>query len=173
MSFGRDPAENPGRANRWELGGVTAIVDYAHNPHGMAALAQVVLSIAARRRGLVIGQAGDRGDAAIRDFVRAAWAMQPAQVFIKEMVAFLRGREPGAVPAVIASELGRLGLPAAASSRHADELGAVRAALEWSRPGDVLVLTAHAERDAVTALLRELVASGWRPTDALPHRAGH
>jgi len=168
VSFGRDPAENPGRANRWELGGVTAIVDYAHNPHGMAALAQVVVALPAQRRALVIGQAGDRDDVVIREFVRTAWAIEPARVFIKELATFLRGREPGAVPAVIASELGRLGLDGAACSRHADELAAVRAALEWSRAGDVLVLTTHAERDAVTALLRELVARAWRPGDALP-----
>ena len=167
-TFGHDPAENPGRANRWDLNGVTAIVDYAHNPHGMAALAQVVASIPAKRRGLVIGQAGDRDDEVIREFVRAAWSMRPGRVFVKEMEAFLRGREPGAVSAVIASELGRLGAAADAISRHDDELSAVRAALAWARAGDVLVLTTHAERDAVTALMRALVAGRWRPGDAVP-----
>ena len=167
-TFGLDPMENPGRANRWELGGVTAIVDYAHNPHGMAALAQVVAAIPAERRGIVIGQAGDRDDESIREYVRAAWVLQPAHVFIKDMHSFLRGRKIGAVPAVIASELSRLGATAAEMSRHDDELDAIRTALAWARPGDVLVLTTHAEREAVTALMRELVAGKWRPGDNLP-----
>ena len=32
--------DNPGRANMIELGGVQLVIDYAHNPHGMAALAE-------------------------------------------------------------------------------------------------------------------------------------
>ena len=38
----------------------------------------------------------------------------------------------------------------------------MRAALAWARPGDVLVLTVHAYRDTVTALMQELVARKWR-----------
>jgi hypothetical protein len=57
-------------------------------------------------------------------------------------------------------ELRSAGAPAAALSRHDDELAAVRAALEWARPGDVVVLTVHAERDAVIELVeRKAVAA--------------
>src|SRR5262249_27776357 len=100
-SFDSDPGTNPGRANVWKLGTLTAIVDFAHNPHGLTALAQMAAAMPAQRRGLVIGQAGDRDDAAIREFARAAWAMNPDHVFIKEMEIYLRGREPGVVPDMI------------------------------------------------------------------------
>jgi UDP-N-acetylmuramyl tripeptide synthase len=46
----------------WRLGGITAIVDFAHNPHGLAALTGMVAAMDARRRAIVIGQAGDRDD---------------------------------------------------------------------------------------------------------------
>lgn len=168
MAFASDPASNPGRANRWSLGGATAIVDFAHNPHGLEALAQMAGAIAARRRAIVIGQAGDRSDEDIRDFARAAWAMSPDRVFVKEMAVYLRGREPGVVPALLEAEFHRLGATAAQVERHPSEMAAVRAALAWSAPGDLLLLMAHAERDEVIALLEQLAAAHWQPGQPLP-----
>ena len=40
-SFGTAPEDNPGRANVYHIGGVVVVIDYAHNPHGMAALAEM------------------------------------------------------------------------------------------------------------------------------------
>lgn len=166
--FTGSPAENPGRGNLWRLGGVTAIVDFAHNPHGLAALAQMAAALPARRRGLVLGQAGDRDDAALREFAAAAWAMRPDRVFLKEMPAFLRGRAPGEIPALLAAGLMAAGAPSAALEHQPGELEAVRAALGWSADGDVLLLTTHAARDQVIALLESLAASGWAPGRPLP-----
>jgi cyanophycin synthetase len=161
--FASDPRTNPGRANVWRLGGVTAIVDYAHNPHGLAALAALVASMPATRRGLVIGQAGDRDDASIREFARAAWAMAPAHVFVKEMESYLRGRELGAVPAILDDELRRAGAGDSARSHWSTELDAVRGALGWARDGDLLLLTTHAQRDEVIGLLERLARERWQP----------
>lgn len=168
LGFESSPSANPGRANRWVLNGLTAIVDFAHNPHGLEALAQMAAAIPARRRGIVIGQAGDRSDADIRAFARAAWAMRPERVFIKEMEVYLRGREPGVIPALLASEFAECGASAGQLSHHSSELVAVRAALEWAAAGDLLLLTSHAERDAVIALLERLASADWRPGAALP-----
>ena len=162
-SFDNDAERNPGRANIWHLNGVTAIVDYAHNPHGLAALAAMVATLPAVRRALVIGQAGDRDDDAIRELARTGHAARPDRVFIKEMESFLRGREKGVVPALLEAEFSRLGVPGASISRHADETAAVRAALEWARDGDLLLLTSHAQRDQVIALLKRLAENDWRP----------
>jgi UDP-N-acetylmuramyl tripeptide synthase len=163
--FDSSPAENPGRANRWDLGGVHVIVDYAHNPHGLAAVGEVTAAIPARRRGLVIGQAGDRDDDVIREFARTAWKTSPDRVFIKEMETYLRGRDRGVVPALIEAELKRVGAAPACLERHASEMDAVRAALRWARAGDLLLLTTHAERAAVIALLERLAGRGWTPGD--------
>jgi len=166
--FESSPAANPGRANRWQIGGLTAIVDFAHNPHGLEALAQMAAAIPATRRGIVIGQAGDRSDDDIRAFARAAWAMRPQHAFIKEMDSYRRGREPGVIPALLAAEFIACGATSAQLSQHATELAAVREALAWGAPGDLLLLTSHSERDAVIALLEQLATTGWAPGQPLP-----
>ncbi len=168
VGFESDPGSNPGRANVWQLGGVTAIVDFAHNPHGLAALATMASALEARRRALVIGQAGDRDDEAIREFARVAWAMGPDRVFIKEMELYLRGRERGVVPGMIEAELRRAGAPPSAIEHLDSELDAVRAALAWARPGDLLLLTTHAQRDEVIALVERLAESRWNPGQPMP-----
>ena len=160
--FGRDPADNPGRANLYEVGGIRIVVDYAHNPHGMAALAATLDALPSERRLVMIGQAGDRDDDAIRELARAALALRPDRVVVKEMDAYLRGRAPGEVPALMADELRRAGLPEGAISSPGSEIPAVHEALGWARPGDLLVLTLHQDRRQVTELLETLRSRGWR-----------
>jgi UDP-N-acetylmuramyl tripeptide synthase len=166
--FGHDPADNPGRANVYEIGGLRIVVDYAHNPHGMAALAATLDRLPSTRRLVMIGQAGDRDDGAIRELARAALALRPDRVVVKEMDAYLRGRAPGEVPALMADELRRAGLPEGGISAPGTELPAVRDALGWARPGDLLVLTLHQDRRQVLELLEALRARGWTAGDALP-----
>jgi UDP-N-acetylmuramyl tripeptide synthase len=166
--FGRDPADNPGRANVYDLGGIRVVVDYAHNPHGMAALAATLDRLPAARRLVMIGQAGDRDDQAIRELARAALALRPDRVVVKEMDAYLRGRAPGEVPGLMADELRRAGLPDTAISTPGTEIPAVREALGWARPGDLLVLTLHQERRRVASMLDALRDEGWMAGEALP-----
>jgi len=160
--FGRDQGDNAGRATLLELGGVRVIVDYAHNPHGMTALAEMMRAMPARRRLVLLGQAGDRSDEAIRALARAALGIRPDRVVLKELERYLRGRSPGEVPDIMADELARRGVPAEAVSRPGTELAAVRDALAWARPGDLLLLTVHQDRPLVLALPERLRAAGWR-----------
>ncbi len=157
--FGLDPSDNPGRANSYELDGVRVVVDYAHNPHGIAALAEALERVPSTRRLVVIGQAGDRDDGAIRAMARAALALRPDRVVAKEMDAYLRGRAPGEVPGLIADELRRAGLPEAAIATSPGELPAAQEALDWARPGDLLILMLHQERNRVEELLWR---RGWK-----------
>lgn len=167
VGFASTPDANPGRANTWGFGRLTAIVDFAHNPHGLEALAGMAAAIPATRRAIVIGQAGDRDDDAIRAFARAAWAMRPDRVFVKEMEIYLRGREPGVVPALIEAEFRAAGATADAIERCPSEMHAVRAALAWARDGDLLLLTTHAQRGEVIELMRVLAERHWRPGQPL------
>jgi cyanophycin synthetase len=167
-SFGRDAADNPGRANLTDIGGITILVDYAHNPDGMAALVRVAQAFPARRRLVMVGQAGDRDDQAIRDLARSAWALRPDKVVVNEMDQYLRGRALGEVSALLADEFSRLGAPDAAITRVNRELEGVEAALSWARAGDLLVLTVHQERTAVFQLLDRLKVGDWKPGDPLP-----
>lgn len=166
--FAPTPESNPGRANVWRFGQCTAIVDFAHNPHGLAALAETAAAIPATRRAIVLGQAGDRDDASIRALARGAWAMRPDRVFLKDMEVYWRGRAAGEIPALLASEFLAAGADPEQLEHHGDELAAIRAALTWAREGDLLLLTTHADREVVFALMRDLVALEWRPGQPLP-----
>ena len=115
------------------------------------------------RQLVVLGQAGDRDDASIRELVELTWEFRPDRILIKEMEKYLRGREPGEVPAMIERELDRVGAPADLYQRVASESAALDAALEWARPGDLLLLFSHADREATLERLEALQSSGWTP----------
>ena len=111
----------------------TLVIDYAHNPHGMAALAGMVAALPARRRLVLLGQAGDRSDESIRELARSALALQPDRIVLKEMDRYLRGRRPGEVPGLMADELTRRGVPATAM-RPAGRPSWRRCAMRWPGP---------------------------------------
>lgn len=150
---GGTPEDNPGRANLFVRDGARILIDYAHNPHGLLALLDIARSLPAERRLMVIGQAGDRDDEAVRELARAAWTFRPDRVIVKELPEMLRGRQPGEVPAILVDELLRLGAPPESVTRTDSELEAVREALGRARPGDLLVLLVHTQRDEVLRLL--------------------
>ena len=158
--FGTRNEDNVGRAMRFEWKGATVLLDYAHNPHGMQAIASIARALPASRRAIVLGQAGNRDDAAIRGLARAAWEIGIDHVVLKEMDAYRRGREPGEISTIMAGELERLGFPGGEIERAETEVAAVERTLEWARPGDLLILTVHSNRDDVLALLAERGAVG-------------
>ncbi|MBX3174263.1 MAG: hypothetical protein KF709_07610 [Gemmatimonadaceae bacterium] len=143
--FGRDNRDNPGRLERYELDGRRIWLDYAHNPHGLAAL--LALAQEARgsgRLGLLLGQAGDRPDESLRALARTAWAAAPDCVMLQEMTHYLRGRAPGEVPAILRDELLRSGAREEQVLLGGSEVEAAEALLAWSAPGDLLVMPVHA-----------------------------
>ena len=146
---------------RFERGGVQVLVDYAHNPDGLRGLLRVAQHLrgGAGRLGLLLGHAGNRQDAEIAALAAAAAEFSPALVVVKENEAHLRGREPGEVPRLLRAALRRAGLPESALPLRMSELEAVQCALEWARPGDVLVLPVHSAA-ARTAVLELLSAPG-------------
>jgi cyanophycin synthetase len=155
------PEDNPGRGNLLELDGVKILIDYAHNPHGVTAVLGIAANLLARRRLILLGQAGDRDDASLRDLARAAWKLSPDRVVIKELPEMLRGRTAGEVPAILEDEIRRLGAGGEVIGRAATEIDGVRQALAWARKGDLLLLLIHTQRDEVLALLDRLREGGW------------
>jgi UDP-N-acetylmuramyl tripeptide synthase len=152
--FGSDPADNPGRLEHWSHRGATVLVDYAHNPDGLAQLLTVARALKTRRLGLLLGQAGNRDDAAIGELARTAASFRPERIVVKELPGMLRGRAPGEVPALIENELRRSGLP---WTRQDDEEAAALELLAWAQPGDVVVLPVHtsAVRERLATFLRD------------------
>jgi UDP-N-acetylmuramyl tripeptide synthase len=172
--FGTTNADNPGRMQRWFYPGLQVFMDYAHNPDGLRGFLK--LASAARAHGrmaLVLGQAGNRSDEDIRALAAVAAEFWPELVILKDIGGYMRGRQPGEVPALLRNELLRRGVPLAAISECRGELDAARIALQWARSGDVLALPIHAleARADVTELLDRLRADRWSPGQLLPGSA--
>ncbi|QDU65591.1 Mur ligase family protein [Engelhardtia mirabilis] len=167
-AFGLDPGDNPGRLNVFGFGGVTALVDFAHNPHGQRAMLEMAAGMDSDRLLVLLGQAGDRDDASVTELCRTTWAARPDRILIKSMEVYLRGREPGAMTALIERELLAAGAPPEAIAQGGEEFDCVLEALAWSRPGDLLLLFSHAERERTLEYLAALRLGGWSPGQPLP-----
>ncbi len=161
--FGAERSDNPGRLTRWDVGGAMVVLDYAHNPDGMAGLLAVARALCGPEGRLLVllGQAGNREDIAIRELARVVAAAHPAAVVLKEMDGYMRGRAPGEVPAILADELRSCGVPTESVETQLDEVAAARLLVSRARAGDVVVLPVHARaaRGQVSAWLDALAAS--------------
>jgi UDP-N-acetylmuramyl tripeptide synthase len=154
--FGGRNSDNPGRLQRWRRDGVEVLLDYAHNPDGLQGLLAMARALAPRGRlGLLLGQAGNREDEAIRALARTAAESQPDRVVLKDLPGFLRGRAPGEVPSLLLDELRRAGLDEQRMQVVLSEQEAARSLLAWAQAGDVLVLPVHGveARDQLVAWL--------------------
>jgi len=160
-AFRGDERDNPGRGNwfehRMEGGSVRILVDFAHNEHGMRALADVVGRVSAERVVVLFGQAGDRTDQEIAGLVRAACEMHPERLLIAELPGYERGRQPFEVPRLIRQDALASGLDAARIEIFPDPQEATRSALAQARPGDLLVLLALTQRKEALALVHAFI----------------
>jgi cyanophycin synthetase len=116
------------------------VLDYAHNAHGMQAMARTVreLNVTGRRIG-VLAAPGDRRDEDILELARAA---APAFDFIiLREDDNRRGRQAGESGALVRQGLVAAGFPEDRISPEVyDEVEAVQRALETSQQGDLLVI---------------------------------
>lgn len=150
--------ENPGRCNLYELDGCKILIDFAHNPAAMAALFDMARAIPAKRRVLCFGQAGDRPDDLIRALARDAWAIGLDRVIVSELATYHRGRGHGEVFAIIRDELLRQGADDAGIVHHEEELESLQDAIDWAKPGDLVIMLALGGAAPVQERLRELGA---------------
>lgn len=139
-TFTTDFFQTPGRMNFYNEHPFRVLLDYAHNPHGMEAMARTVreLNVTGRRIG-VLSAPGDRRDEDILDIARAA---APAfDLIILREDDNLRGRKRGEIGGLLRQGLLAAGFPA---ERIAPEVlteeAAVQRSLETAQPGDLLVI---------------------------------
>ena len=172
MHFGEARGDNPGRLDRWTLQDVNVLIDYAHNPDGLARLLAVGRTLIANngRLLLLLGQAGNRDNAAIAELAATAAAAKPDRVVIKELPTMLRGRQPGEISTLLDAGLRGAGYSPDAIAFEVDEVDAVRRLLGEARAGDVVVLPVHQSkaREAASALLDEMERAGWCAGQTLP-----
>ncbi len=170
-AFGASRGDNPGRLQHWPIGGVEAVIDYAHNPDGLHGLLRAV---GADRRGarmaIVVGHAGNREETDLRAVAATAAGFAPDLVVLKSAEGYLRGRTSDEVPAIMRDELLRLGMDAAQVLVELDEVEAARRALAWARSGDLVVLPTfdRGARERIEAMLAQMESAGWRAGDAVP-----
>ena len=170
--FGQSRMDNPGRLERWRLAGLNVLIDYAHNPEGLSGLLTVAQGLRAPggRTGLLLGQAGNRSNAAIEDLAVAAASFCPARIVLKDIAGYIRGRAAGEVPALLYAQLLQSGIAASAIETILPEVDAACALLRWAASGDVLVLPVHdqSSKNRLHALLDTLQADGWQCGQPLP-----
>jgi UDP-N-acetylmuramyl tripeptide synthase len=146
-SFGGSFNENPGRGNFFEKDGITIVFDFAHNPHGLNAIVDLVSQFEAKRKLVLMGQAGDRSDNDIFSLVKAAANLNPDKVVACEILKFLRGRETEEVPELIKSYFIEQGIEENSIIIKEDILSGVNSALEWAESGDLLLLLALDQKE--------------------------
>ena len=154
-TFTTDFFQAPGRLNLLDLGGITVLLDYAHNAAGLEMVGDFIDRMSAKSpvdhpgapswsadlRVAVVATAGDRRAEDMRELGRVA-AHHFDEVIVREDV-HTRGRERGETGALVMEGIDQA-RAAGARVGHAeivtDELEACRSALDRSRPGDLVVL---------------------------------
>ncbi|MBC8073891.1 MAG: Mur ligase [Deltaproteobacteria bacterium] len=150
QQFGRDPHDNPGRLERYDVGGVQVVLDFAHNLDGLRRQAEVIAALRHQRSGRFLvsfGMAGDRSDEMLAALAHEIAAMGPDRVIVRDMPDYLRGRVLGEVPDILRRAFVDAGVPPSAIDQAADERASVAHALAWARPGDTIAVFCHTERE--------------------------
>jgi cyanophycin synthetase len=140
-SFGASYEQSPGRLNVADVGGSKVIVDYAHNPAGLTALAQLVRRMRTQRSTAigVIGIAGDRRDEDIIEMGRIAAGIFD-RLILKEDED-LRGRAKGEAVSLLFKGVRQAGYSIRDVEVVLKEADAVDRALVRAEPGDLVVVT--------------------------------
>ncbi len=145
-TFNAGTAQTPGRLNFVEVGDVTVLMDYAHNPAGLRGLVSFISKLPNKYRTCVINGTGDRRDDDIREFGRVA-----ADTFDRMVIRtgnYLRGREP--------EELHKLLQEGIAQSSNnptvrviPDGRAAIHHAIKYGRKGELVVTLADKVPDDI------------------------
>jgi cyanophycin synthetase len=154
-SFLPTPEENPGRSNLLVYRGATVLLDFAHNVDGIRTLVETAKRLPAKRKIMMIGQAGDRTDELLRQEAEAAWEARPDLIVIKETPEQLRGRPPREVPHIFKEAFLALGAKEESLLLEWTELDGVKRVLAEAQPGDLVLLMVHYVRAQALALLRD------------------
>jgi len=129
----------PGRLNVFDEHPFKVILDYAHNPHAVKAMVQLIERLEPKgRRIVVLSAPGDRRDADIREI--ATLCAGHFDHYVVRRDDHPRGRGPEEVPRMQADALAEAGVAAAAIEIIPDEQDAVDTALRAAAKDDLVVI---------------------------------
>jgi UDP-N-acetylmuramyl tripeptide synthase len=157
--FRGDERDNPGRGNWFSGHDVRILVDFAHNEHGMRALTTMLQNVPARRRIVMMGQAGDRPDRDIARMTSVVCDMAPDRVLACALPGYERGRPPMEVPALIRTTALSSGLGEGQVGLFESPAEAAADALAKAEPGDLLVFLALSQRAEVLDQVHRFIRS--------------
>jgi cyanophycin synthetase len=123
------------------------MIDYAHNPHGLAAMSELAVALRRTRLVCVLGLPGDRRDEDIREAARIVGKNFDRVVLRDDFD--LRGRQPGEVAGILREGLMAGGLDAANIAHRHAELDAISLAVAEAEPEDLIVYIA--DKPAIAA----------------------
>lgn len=134
-----ESGDMPARLNLHRCDGVDILIDYAHNPDGLARLVDFCgrLDVGGRRI-LAVSLPPDRGDA----FITAGMGKVAGHFdhFVCKNYRIDYGREPHELPRLLLAALEQAGVPPQSVTRIEDEDEAIAYTLDMARPGDLIVL---------------------------------
>ena len=139
-SFDASFENNPGRLNIYRGLPFTVIMDYAHNPDGMARLGEFIdrLDVSGRRI-LMFAVTGNRTDQEVAACARAPIGL--FDHFVCRSYPVLRGREPGEIPKLMKAALLEAGVEEQRITVVLDPEEAPLRALGLAHAGDLVVMT--------------------------------
>ena len=147
--------DSRGRSNWLRYREADVFVDFAHNPDGIRRVVEMGQQWDAVRKGIVLGQAGDRRDDEIRGIGHQAAALKADRYFLKELPGHAYGRDAAEVVTLLSDALQERGvLPTQISISKSDLQGA-EDAMEWIAAGDLLILLSHEQLDEVMEMVLE------------------
>jgi cyanophycin synthetase len=169
-SFRPDPDHNPGRMNIFTVpvtdGEASVVIDLAHNEAGLEALLEIMGGIRApgSRLLLGLGAVGDRTDELIGRLGEIG-AMGADVVAIAHKERYLRGRTLQELEGLLRDGAERVGVTDIAA--YPTEVACLAALVDQARPGDVVGLMCHAQRQKAY----DWIAEHGGTADS-PHRLG-
>ena len=155
-TFTAGTAQTPGRLNFIEMGDVTVLMDYAHNPAGLRGLTSFVTKMPYKYRTILLNVAGDRRDDDIREFGRIA-----GDAFDRIVIRrghYLRGRSEESIYALLQE-----GIAQSENTPQvriiADSREAMQHAIKHGRKGELVVTLADRVPEDISFLheIRDLM----------------
>lgn len=161
MSFSRNPVDNPGRGNVYDVNGAKVIIDFAHNAHSMKAVMSMASNMAKAmpqegRITVMFSHAGDRSNQEIFDVADAVESIHANTYILSELETYLRGREIGEISDLVETHMLAKGIPQEALIKADDPLDGAKKALVDSQNGDLILLFVLDKREQVENYLTTL-----------------
>ena len=158
-TFNAGTAQTPGRLNFVEIGDVTVLMDYAHNPAGLQGLANFINKLPNKYRTVVVNGTGDRRD---KDIIAVGKIV--GETFDRVVLRrgnYLRGRDENATYELLKKGIAKSGKePAVRIIPESHD--AIQHAVKYARKGELVVTLADRVPDDIRIVqeLRDKVLAG-------------